>query len=47
MAALVPFAVGRRIWWVGVTAQEAVHAGGQGLHDFGNYWQFALDAIRR
>ena len=47
MAALVPFAVGRRIWWVGVTAQEAVHAGGQGLHDCGNYRQFALDAIRR
>ena len=47
MAALVPFAVGRWIWRVGVTAQEAVHAGGQGFHDCGNYWQFALDAIRR
>ena len=47
MAALVPFAVERRIWRVGVTAEEAVHAGGQGLHDSGNNWQFALDAIRR
>ena len=42
--ALVPFAIGRRIWRVGVRCSEVCFAGDQ---DFdGDYWTFAIEALR-
>lgn len=44
-AAMVPFAIGRRIWRIGVRASEVGFTGDQDFH--GDYWGFAMDALRK
>jgi Ser/Thr protein kinase RdoA (MazF antagonist) len=46
-AAIVPFAVGRRIWRVGTRAYESAFMGDQVYHDYGDYWRFTMEAMRR
>jgi Ser/Thr protein kinase RdoA (MazF antagonist) len=46
-AAIVAFAIGRRIWRVGTRAYESTFMGDQVYRDYDNYWQFTMDAMRR
>ena len=43
--AMMPFAVGRRIWRCGVCAAESAFTGDQRFHH--DYWGFTMDALRK
>lgn len=38
---------GRRVWRLGTRALESAYMGDQVYHDYGDYWGFSMDAMRK